>query len=418
MYRKKYRLFCNSPLACKKNHFYTIALFDNLAKCCKFILLKKYGDCKDMVELNRNAYLSRNLGDFPEVTIINNQEYVKIQDLRYGTNPHQPAAYYKPRAAVCPVGDMKVLKDGKSGLSQTNLEDISYSMNIVKYFNCHACAVMKHVNPSGAAVQCHGDDLCTVYLKARDADARAAFGSVVAFNTAVDRATAMKIMETFVECVVAPEYETGVLDIFNDDATYKLNKHIRVLQCGDLSNLPRFTGESKPEMRTVKILSDGSAIIAEPLLTSIRSIADLHSAVAENAKVGRQISEIKATPEQLNDLLFAWYVNLSVRSNGVVIAKNGQTLAVGTGEQDRVGAVEQAIVKYRQKYSGINALDESVMSSDGFFPFPDAVEIAAEAGITAIICPSGSLRDADVIKRANELNVALYYAPERIFSHH
>jgi hypothetical protein len=80
MYRKKYRLFCNSPLACKKNHFYTIALFDNLAKCCKFILLKKYGDCKDMVELNRNAYLSRNLGDFPEVTIINNQEYVKIQD--------------------------------------------------------------------------------------------------------------------------------------------------------------------------------------------------------------------------------------------------------------------------------------------------------------------------------------------------
>lgn len=371
-----------------------------------------------MAELNRNSYLSRNQGEFPETTVINGRQYVKIQDLRYGTNPHQSAAYYKPVETICPVGDLKVLKDGKSGLSQTNLEDISYSLNIVKYFDRHACAVMKHVNPSGAAVHCHGDDLCSVYLKARDADARAAFGSAVAFNTAVDRATAMKIMDTFVECVVAPEYESGVLDIFNDGETYKLNKHIRILQCGDLKLLPRFTGEATAEMNTVKILSDGSAIIAEPLLTSIRSRDDLHSAVAENSRVGRQVSEIKAASEQLDDLLFAWYVNLNVRSNGVVIAKKGQTLAVGTGEQDRVGAVEQAIVKYRQKYQGENSLNDSVMSSDGFFPFPDAVEIAADAGITAIICPSGSLRDADVIKRANELNIALYYAPERIFSHH
>ena len=118
------------------------------------------------------------------------------------------------------------------------------------------------------------------------------------------------------------------------------------------------------------------------------------------------------------DLLTAWYINISVRSNGVVIVKDGQTLCVGTGEQDRVGAVEQAIEKFSQKFSGDVTLEGSVMSSDGFFPFYDAVEVAAKAGIKAIVAPSGSLKDADVIKRANELGVALRHAPERIFSHH
>ena len=120
----------------------------------------------------------------------------------------------------------------------------------------------------------------------------------------------------------------------------------------------------------------------------------------------------------LRDLLFAWHVNLSVRSNGVVIVKNGQTLSVGTGEQDRVGAIEQAIAKFKEKYSGSATLEGSAMSSDGFFPFEDGVETAAAAGVKTIIAPAGSLRDADVIKRANELGVSLYHAPERIFSHH
>ena len=371
-----------------------------------------------MAELNRNSYLSKNTGNFPEKTIIGGREYIKVQDLRYGTNPHQPAAYYKPVDTLSTIGDMKILKDGKSGLSQTNLEDISYALNIVKFFNRPACAVMKHVNPSGAAVQCAGEGVREVYLKARDADARAAFGSVVAFNTKIDVTTAKEIMSTFVECVVAPEYEAGVLDVFNDGETFKLNKHIRIIQCADISSLVKFTGEGNDCLNTMKVLADGSLIIAAPLLTSLRGISDLKSAEADNTKVGKQVSAHHATPAQLEDLLFAWYVNLSVRSNGVVIAQNGQTISVGTGEQDRVGAVEQAIAKYRQKYQGKNSITGSVMSSDGFFPFADAVEVAAEAGITAIVCPAGSLRDAEVIKRANELGVALYYAPERIFSHH
>ncbi|MEA4862818.1 MAG: IMP cyclohydrolase [Victivallaceae bacterium] len=368
--------------------------------------------------LNRNSYLSKNVGDFPAEMMINGRRYVKVNDLRYGTNPHQPAAYYKEAGHRSVIGDMQVLKDGKSGLSQTNLEDISYALNIVKFFDRPACAVMKHVNPSGAAVQFGGESLTDIYRKARDCDARAAFGSVIAFNCEVDADTAREIMGTFCECVVAPSFADGVVDIFCDGETYKLNKHIRILKCGDPALLPKYVGDGGEGSWTMKVLADGTLVAAEPLLTSIRGVEQLVPATAENTRCGVQSSEFKATAEQLDDLLFAWYVNISVRSNGVVIASHGQTLSVGTGEQDRVGAIEQAVAKFAAKYKGERTLEGAVMASDGFFPFADGVEVAAAAGIKAIIAPAGSLRDADVIKRANELGVALYYAPERIFSHH
>lgn len=368
--------------------------------------------------MDRSTYLSKNIGDFPDSIDIGGRHYVKVEDLRYGTNPHQPAAYYKPDGVECPIGDMQVLKTGKSGLSQTNLEDISYAIGIVKYFNKPACAVMKHVNPSGAAVQNARETVCDIYKKARDCDARAAFGSVVVFNVEVDALTATEIMSTFVECVVAPLFEKAALNIFNDSEKYKLNQHIRIIKCGDISKIPRFVGEADERANTIKVLGDGSIVIAAPLLTHLKSSEDIKPASSESKKYGAQVSEIKATPKQMEDLLTAWYINLNVRSNGVVIVKNGQTLAVGTGEQDRVGAVEQAIWKYKNKYKGDETIKGAIMASDGFFPFSDAVEIAAEAGVSAIIAPSGSLRDAEVIKRANELGVALVYAPERCFSHH
>lgn len=369
-------------------------------------------------ELKRNTYLEKNVGTFSPEVVIDGRTYVKVDDLRYGTNPHQCAACYRPVGGGDVIGTMQVVKNGKNGLSQTNLEDISYALNIVKFFDRSACAVMKHVNPSGAAVGRGGEALSDIYLKARDADPRAAFGSVVAFNRKVDAETACQIMSTFVECVVAPDYEPEAIEAFNDGERFKLNKHIRILRCGNPSKLPRFVGDARPEEREIKVLADGTLVIADPLMTSLRSVADLHSAHAESTKFGVADSELAATPEQLEDLLFAWYVNISVRSNGVVIAKNGQTLSVGTGEQDRVGAIEQAIAKFRQKYEGTADLTNSVMASDGFFPFADGVEVAAQAGVSAIVCPPGSLRDAEVIRRANELGVALYYAPERIFSHH
>ena len=368
--------------------------------------------------LSRSSYLSRNVGDFPAEVVINGRRYVKIDDLRYGTNPHQPAASYRPADEVGAISGMEVLKNGKNGLSQTNLEDISGALNIVKFFDGPACAVMKHVNPSGAAVALPGESLKSVYIKGRDADARAAFGSVIAFNVKVDEETAVEIMSTFVECVVAPDFAPEALAAFNDGERFKLNKHVRILKCGNLKTLPRFTGETGEIHRTFKVLADGTLIVAAPLTTALRSIADLKPAEGENSRCGHQVSTVSATEQQKADLLFSWYVNLSVRSNGVVIAKDGQTLSVGTGEQDRVGAIEQAIAKFRQKYTGTGTLENSVMSSDGFFPFEDGVETAAAAGVKAIIAPAGSLRDADVIKRANELGVALFHAPERIFSHH
>jgi phosphoribosylaminoimidazolecarboxamide formyltransferase/IMP cyclohydrolase len=369
-------------------------------------------------ELNRNTYLSKNIGNFADTIKIGDMEYVKVEDLRYGTNPHQPAVFYKPAGKTNVIGDMEILKTGKSGLSQTNLEDISYALNIVKFFDTPACAVMKHVNPSGAAVQVGDETLKQIYCKARDADARAAFGSAVAFNAEVDVETAKEIMGTFVECVVAPSFADGALEVFNDQENFKLNKHIRIIKCGDPASLPKYTGDDAAICNTVKVLADGSLVIAAPLTTSLRSVEDMKIAEGENKRVGYQKSEVAATEQQKKDLLFGWYVNLSVRSNGVVIVANGQTMAVGTGEQDRVGAVEQAIIKCKDKYQGEGTLEGSVMASDGFFPFADGVETAAAAGVKAIIAPAGSLRDADVIKRANELGVALYHAPERIFSHH
>lgn len=370
-------------------------------------------------KLSRDAYLRRNEGDFPETFSTGERAYVKVDDLRYGTNPHQPAAFYKPVDVPCAIGDMEILKTGKSGLSQTNLEDVSYSLNIVKYFDDPACAVMKHVNPSGFAVRFADESLQAVYEKARDADARAAFGSVVAFNVPVDPATAEAIMSSFVECVVAPGFEDGALEVFNDADRFKLNKTIRIIRCGDLSTLPRHVGDPIDERHyTVKVLADGSLVVAAPLLTALKSMDDLKPAVGENKRAGRHESTVSASDDSLRDLLTAWWVNISVRSNGVVIVKNGQTLAVGTGEQDRVGAVEQAIEKVRSKYEGEGTIVGAAMASDGFFPFPDGVEVAAEAGVNAIIAPAGSLRDADVVKRANELGVALFHAPERVFSHH
>lgn len=369
-------------------------------------------------KLDRQAYLSKNVGEFPPSITVGGAAYEKIDDLRYGTNPHQPAAFYRPKDTICPIGGMRIIKNGKSGLSQTNLEDISYALNIVKFFTEPACAVMKHVNPSGAAVHRDGDSLRNVYVKARDCDPRAAFGSAIAFNVKVDAETAAEIMKSFVECVVAPDFDDDAIAIFNDNETYKLNRHIRVIKCGDLAALPRYAGEDSSVHLNIKVLADGSIVVAAPLTTALRSTADIKPAAGENNKTGPQTSTVSATETQLDDLLAAWYINLNVRSNGVVIMKNGQTLAVGTGEQDRVGAVEQAVEKFKCKYEGPEDIRGAVMSSDGFFPFPDAVEVAAAAGVSAIIAPAGSLKDADVIKRANELGVALYHAPERVFSHH
>ena len=190
-------------------------------------------------KIDRNTYLTANIGDFPDEIVVCGRRYVKKDDLRYGTNPHQPAAFYRPADDHGAIMDLEVLKTGKNGLSQTNLEDISGALNIVKYFAEPACAVMKHVNPSGAAVGLPGETLRQVFIKARDCDARAAFGSVIAFNRKVDKDTAAAIMELFAECVVAPDFDADALEVFNDSVTYKVRRSRRQHHQGPCRRLAR-----------------------------------------------------------------------------------------------------------------------------------------------------------------------------------
>ena len=365
----------------------------------------------------RAKYFTRTESGFPDEVDILGTTYVKVEDLRYGTNPHQGASFYKPKdSSGLPFGDMRQLKTGKSGLSETNYGDLNHGANIVKYFDHPACAVMKHLNPSGAAVQVGRQDLKTIYIRARNADPVAAFGGTAVFNTKVDAATAKEIMTTVIEVLAAPDFDDEALAVLNDFETYKMNKEIRVIKLPNLMSLPKWVGD--PASPTIKSLMDGTVIVAEPLLTKVRSVDDLIPAATEHPKHGKFAIETAPTPGELEDLLFSWYVNLSVRSNGVVIAKNGVTLAVGTGQQDRVTAVRQAIAKAREKFRGEETLDGAVMSSDAFFPFRDSVDAAAEAGIKAIVQPGGSVRDWDSVQACNQHGIAMVFTGERIFSHH
>jgi len=365
----------------------------------------------------RAKYFTRTESGFPDEVEILGTRFTKVEDLRYGTNPHQGASFYRPMdSSGLPFGDMELLKTGKSGLSETNYGDLNHGANIVKYYDRPACAVMKHLNPSGAAVQVGRQDLRSVYIRARDADAVAAFGGTAVFNTRVDIDTAKEIMTTVVEVVAAPDFDEDALAVLNDFETYKMNKEIRVIKLPNLTSLPKWVGD--PAFPTIKTLVDGTLVVAEPLLTNVKSVNDLILATTEHPKQGKFTIENAPTSGELEDMLFSWYVNLSVRSNGVVIAKNGVTLAVGTGQQDRVTAVRQAIAKAREKFRGEETLEGAVMSSDAFFPFRDSVDAAAEAGIKAIVQPGGSVRDWDSIQACNEHGISMVFTGERIFSHH
>ncbi len=363
-------------------------------------------------------YRTRTEGNFPETVDVLGRTLTKVEDLRYGTNPHQPAAFYRPQDANGLVlGAYQLLKTGKSGLSQTNIEDMHHAIGILKYLAQPSCAVMKHCNPSGVAMEVDGIPLVDVYRRARDADAQAAFGSVVAFNRTVDAETAAEIMGTIVEGVVAPGYDDDALEAFNDFDRFKRNKQIRIIKVPPLESLPRYMDEGT-DVLEMKVFDDGSMVLAKPYLSIVKSTADLIPASCDHDKKGHIDIARAATERELNDLLFAWYVNIHVRSNGCVIARNGQTLAVGTGEQDRVGAVQQAVVKAREKYTGSESLDGAVLASDGFFPFRDAIDAAANAGISAFAQPGGSVNDYDVIVACNELNCSMVFTQERCFSHH
>jgi AICAR transformylase/IMP cyclohydrolase PurH len=338
----------------------------------------------------------------PELKLVIGDEeivYEKTMSLRYGENPHQPAALYSPRRGPLTVGALKVLKTGKGGLSQTNVEDVNNSLNIVRFFEEPACAVMKHLNPSGVATsQGSGDSLRDIYTRARDCDSLAAFGSVVGFNTRVDEETAEEILTTYVEGVVAPSFDEGTLVVL------ERKKGLRVIQVGSLEGMSRFVGEA-PKPYIISVQMDGSIVLSTPLLTKIRGPEDL-----------RFVTERKATPAEMDDLLFSWYVCMNVRSNGVVLSKEQTTLGIGTGQQDRVTAVRLALEKAVSRGHG-DEMPSSVLASDGFFPFRDSIDLLVEYGVTACVQPGGSIKDKEVIGACDEYDVAMAFTDERCFRH-
>jgi phosphoribosylaminoimidazolecarboxamide formyltransferase/IMP cyclohydrolase len=304
----------------------------------------------------------------------------KIQSLRYGENPHQPAAWYSTGNKVSGWAAAQKLQ-GKE-LSYNNLLDLEVARQIIAEFSSKeaAAAIVKHNNPCGVAV---GDSPVEAYTKAFNADSVSAFGGIVALNQPLDAATASELTQTFLECIVAPSCEEKAREIL---AT---KNNLRVLVLEDL-----ISGATE----TIKTIAGGFLVQA----------ADT---ALKNSEEWQIVSEKQPTDAQIAEMLFAWKVVKHIKSNAIVVTNNQTTLGVGAGQMNRVGSVKIALEQVGERAKG------ATLASDGFFPFDDSVRAAADAGIGAIIQPGGSLRDKDSIRAANELGLVMVLTGMRHFLH-
>jgi len=315
-----------------------------------------------------------------------NLQFYHNQALRYGENPHQSAAFYREKAPSAGTIAAAHQHQGKE-LSYNNIVDADAALECVKTFNDKAtCVIVKHANPCGVA---QADSLLNAYDNAYATDPTSAFGGIIAFNQELDEQTATEIINRqFVEVIIAPTITPAAL------AVLATKQNIRVLACGlwEHVNTPTF------DFKRVA----GGLLVQDKDFGEI-SLADL-----------KVVSQRTPSEQELADLLFAWKVAKFVKSNAIVYCKNGQTIGVGAGQMSRV---------YSAKIAGIKAADEglvvpgSALASDAFFPFRDGIDAAAEAGITAIIQPGGSMRDNEVIAAANEHNIAMVFTGMRHFRH-
>jgi phosphoribosylaminoimidazolecarboxamide formyltransferase/IMP cyclohydrolase len=315
----------------------------------------------------------------------------KVRDLRYGENPHQPAAWYAATGAVG-LGGARVLQ-GKE-LSFTNLLDLDAAARIVLEFDEPAVAVIKHTNPSGVAI---GERLAEAYVRARDADALSAFGGIVGVNRALDEATARAICSTFIECVVAPAVDTGALQVLAS------KPNLRVV----VADFATFAGGGPRDLELRSVLG---AVLVQRRDRVIE--AHEHWPGAPGADSGpRVVTERAPGHEEWRALRFAWRVCAHVKSNTILFAGPNHTMAVGAGQMSRVDSVKVAVMKAAGSLAG------SVVASDAFFPFRDGIDAIAQAGATAIVQPGGSVRDQEVIAAANEHGLAMVFTGRRHFRH-
>lgn len=317
-----------------------------------------------------------------------NLQLMKAQDLRYGENPHQSAAFYiDPTAREASVATSKQLQ-GKE-LSYNNIADTDAALECVKSFAKPACVIVKHANPCGVAVSLDG--LLDAYNLAYATDPESAFGGIIAFNRQLDIATAKAIVERqFVEVIIAPSLEDGVLEI---TAT---KQNVRVLICGQLPDINARVGQLDYKRVT------GGLLVQDQDLGMIKD-TDL-----------KIVTKRAPTEAEIHDLIFAWKVAKYVKSNAIVYAKNRQTIGIGAGQMSRVNSARIAAIKAEHADLDVH---NAVMASDAFFPFRDGIDNAAKVGISCIIQPGGSMRDNETIAAADEHNIAMVFTGMRHFRH-
>lgn len=336
-------------------------------------------------------YFGRMVPDYTEEAAVEtkfprtiNMQFTKKQDMRYGENSHQDAAFYvENNLEEASVATAKQLQ-GKA-LSYNNIADTDAALECVKEFDKPACVIVKHANPCGVAVD---EDILAAYDRAFKTDPTSAFGGIIAFNRELDANTAEAIVSRqFVEVIIAPSISAEATQIV------AAKKNVRLLECGEWS--------SKTTQADIKRVNGG--ILVQDRDQGMVEMGDL-----------KVVSKRQPTEQELKDLMFCWKVAKFVKSNAIVYAKDGMTIGVGAGQMSRV---------YSAKIAGIKAADEnlevkgSVMASDAFFPFRDGIDAAAEAGITAVIQPGGSMRDEEVIAAADEAGMAMVFTGMRHFRH-
>jgi len=302
--------------------------------------------------------------------------------MRYGENPHQQAAFYvvkNPEGASISTAQQL---QGKA-LSYNNIADTDAALECVKSYKDPACVIVKHANPCGVAI---AETPKQAYELAFQTDPTSAFGGIIAFNRELDGETAQRIVDQqFTEVIIAPSISSEALKIT------AAKKNVRVLSCGNWS-------ETRAAGLDYKRVNGG-------LLVQDR---DIHEITREDLKV---VTARSPTDDEIRDLLFAWSVAQYVKSNAIVYCKNNQTIGIGAGQMSRVDSVRLAIGKATLPVPGC------VLASDAFFPFPDGVQVAVEADVTAVIQPGGSIRDEEVIAAADEHELALVFTGRRHFLH-
>jgi phosphoribosylaminoimidazolecarboxamide formyltransferase/IMP cyclohydrolase len=367
--------------------------------------------------------------------------------LRYGENPGQESALYRLVNGNLQLGDVTSIQPGQHLVSDVellqsgkhpgkiNLTDADSALNILRYLAAEPCAVIiKHNNPCGVA---KAATLAEAYDRANMADRLAAFGGAIALNKEVDIETACLIVENYAEVVVAPEFAGGVMDVF---AT---KKNLRVMRIANMSRLQKYAGQQTVDFKS---LMDGGVVVQWSYVPRVRTTTDFLPAETEYKGETYRI-ERQPTEEEYDDLLFGWLVESGVTSNSVLYVKDGVTVGIGTGEQDRVGVAEIARDKAYRKLadriswerhtSPYNMLADataradidaevqerkggligSSMISDAFFPFRDGVEVGIREGVTSVAQPGGSLRDFESIEACNEAGVAMVFTGQRSFRH-